>query len=517
MRRNAASKALLWAEDNNQTFSEEKSNLIHFSKKRIDLPIVVGSIVIYPQSEIRLLGVIFDNKLSWIPHVTALLKRCTTKLHLIKIRCKKITQLNYSTRRLLFLGLLEPLISYGFIVWKKISKKNFSPIDSFFLITCRFITGAMKGTASRTCFHEAGLPPIRIRLNELIRAEKIKKQVSQSRKIFFERVCPFNGNLDNFILRYSPIAKISIKQVIKLSSSSQWIAFVDGSKKGPMVGAGVYYTNPETNSMQSQHWKLLNHHTIDDAEFFAIYMALLLASQSQWSSATIFTDSFSVFSRLKQFQQGKLPFINHKLVEINNSLRLLKRKIVIQWIPSHSNIYGNDMADKLAKEGAQKEQIQVHDLLAITSIIPPNFSHHKVDLQVKKNEIIKQWWNTPENIVSPVLSALAIPDDEIKTLHLNLNYRQSQILTWLRSYVMPLNLQKFKMKISDNPLCSLCNTQEEESPYHFLIKCPFWNNLRLQCYLDVHNKDYNHIITNNYRAAIDFVQKSNRFPSNRIR
>ena len=80
----AAAVAIEWANKNEQEFSEEKSNLIHFSKNRIDAIMQVGTKTIYPQLDIRLLGVIFDSKLSWNPHVSSIVKRCKSKLYLLK-------------------------------------------------------------------------------------------------------------------------------------------------------------------------------------------------------------------------------------------------------------------------------------------------------------------------------------------------------------------------------------------------------------------------------------------------
>ena len=53
-------------------------------------------------------------------------------------------------------------------------------------------------------------------------------------------------------------------------------------------------------------------------------------------------------------------FENDKLPDIENSLYNSEiKKVVLQWVPSHCGIPGNEEADRLAKKGAQKEQIKI--------------------------------------------------------------------------------------------------------------------------------------------------------------
>lgn len=59
------------------------------------------------------------------------------------------------------------------------------------------------------------------------------------------------------------------------------------------------------------------------------------------------TDALSV---LQALSNNKLPQLERTI----NSIKSLKT--VIQWIPSHCGILGNEKADKLAKEGAQQDQ-----------------------------------------------------------------------------------------------------------------------------------------------------------------
>ena len=72
------------------------------------------------------------------------------------------------------------------------------------------------------------------------------------------------------------------------------------------------------------------------------------------TSAVIFTDSLSALEGLESGDLDEnLLQINHKAEKLR-STHLVELKL--QWIPGHTDIYGNERADKLAKLGSQKPQ-----------------------------------------------------------------------------------------------------------------------------------------------------------------
>ncbi|GFX86954.1 putative RNA-directed DNA polymerase from transposon X-element [Trichonephila clavipes] len=76
-----------WCDQNGHTISPFKSNCVHFCRKRNlhpDPSIHIGHIQIPVVSAVRFLGVIFDCKLTFLPHVLYLRKRCERSLNILK-------------------------------------------------------------------------------------------------------------------------------------------------------------------------------------------------------------------------------------------------------------------------------------------------------------------------------------------------------------------------------------------------------------------------------------------------
>ena len=91
------------------------------------------------------------------------------------------------------------------------------------------------------------------------------------------------------------------------------------------------------------------------AEIFAILHALewciSYSKTCNFESITFFSDSLSVLSTLS----APLPYLTAKSLSNTQSLlnSLSQSKVVhLQWIPGHSSLPGNDLADSLAKAGA---------------------------------------------------------------------------------------------------------------------------------------------------------------------
>ena len=97
---------------------------------------------------------------------------------------------------------------------------------------------------------------------------------------------------------------------------------------------------------------------LQSMNFKAEMDALLLAAEhletdvQQQHSAVILSDSLSALQTLKSNPTDNITTTFCK--QLNKLSK--KRKIVLQWIPSHSGITGNKTADQLAKEGSKLSQ-----------------------------------------------------------------------------------------------------------------------------------------------------------------
>ena len=130
---------------------------------------------------------------------------------------------------------------------------------------------------------------------------------------------------------------------------------------------------------------------------------------------------------------------------LNNALREVcqSRRTVLQWVPAHCGIHGNERADELAKAGAQTEQPQ------------STLSYHD------KKTIIKTKMKPRTE------------KDDYHTLS-----RQEQVLILrLRSGHNRLNHHlATKLKLVPSPRCP-CG-QDNQTAEHILQRCPLHNDLR---------------------------------------
>ena len=69
----------------------------------------------------------------------------------------------------------------------------------------------------------------------------------------------------------------------------------------------------------------------------------------------IFSDPQSALEALENQQNRNLEILRlaQSIDNLHNSYKI---NIMLQWIPGHSDVTGNEIADRLAKQGASKEQ-----------------------------------------------------------------------------------------------------------------------------------------------------------------
>ncbi|KAK9888217.1 hypothetical protein WA026_000484 [Henosepilachna vigintioctopunctata] len=129
----------------------------------------------------------------------------------------------------------------------------------------------------------------------------------------------------------------------------------DPQNRGNM-GLGIYC--PDRNI------KLSGSHpgsfSICTSEVAKIMIALNVIKEENIKKSIIFTDSISA---LKRISNWKISVHNDKITMLTwyriNEIKNLEWEVMLMWIPSHTNIPGNEQADRLAKEGTKPNLITI--------------------------------------------------------------------------------------------------------------------------------------------------------------
>ncbi|KAF8241651.1 hypothetical protein K440DRAFT_568848, partial [Wilcoxina mikolae CBS 423.85] len=69
----------------------------------------------------------------------------------------------------------------------------------------------------------------------------------------------------------------------------------------------------------------------------------------------IFTDNQAAIQHFNTFKPGPGHSTSLALSNISNNLHALKTTITVQWVHGHTDVPGNELADKLAKQATLKK------------------------------------------------------------------------------------------------------------------------------------------------------------------
>lgn len=261
------------------------------------------------------------------------------------------------------------------------------------------------------------------------------------------------NNIGNKSDYTTEILKEAVNNIIrKQYPQNSWIrVYTDGSseKATNNGGAGILIEWPNGEHLE----KATAIGTPSDstrAERKALELAARTLSShphSKNSQIVILTDAKTVLQSLT----NPNSLINQTLSTELLKLRKISSELILQWIPGHVDLEGNDTADSLAKTGGRQNQAD------------PSLHHEEIKALLKSSEA-ERWSKTKEN--HPKNDAfLKLP-------------RQSQnIIFRLRTGHNKLRQHMFrKLRIGDSEMCP-CGTAAENAE-HVLQSCPLYNQAR---------------------------------------
>ena len=158
-------------------------------------------------------------------------------------------------------------------------------------------------------------------------------------------------------------AQEHLKLVENLQESLEWdlvnIYYIDGSKDNKLNAAAICKIGERNRIIHAINWNLGPYMEIMDAELYAVHRALehLKQQRLEEKQVYIFIDSQAAIKRL---QLNSLTGGQELVFKITQSCFYLASKgisINFHWVPSHLGIYGNEIADKLAKKGLFRRKL----------------------------------------------------------------------------------------------------------------------------------------------------------------
>lgn len=439
------------------------------------------------------LGFVLDPEILGNKHIDHLVLKARKRLNILRYISGRDWGTDAGTLRNTYITLIRPILEYGIPIYCCASDTNLQKLEKVQLSAARIITGLRNTCPRDIVLYEADLQPLSLRRRTCLTKyySKLSALGSQNRTSTYFK----NWHFSQRLKRKSPFSKIvtfnlvdgavephHLKQCLDPSDDLEGVFFhsdlsvhvnkqtdipaylkqvalerigeipndatqvyTDGSRdEYNRSGSGIY--------IKSSNYDLRIQRRNPDfcsvfrSELIAIDVALdSLEFLPHGTEIWILSDSKSAIQHLTSWQNVR----DNAGISILNKLKRLSAShyIHLQWIPSHVDLEGNEIADSLAKAGvadvcvpsAPLTFLEIHSKIKhknrTTWIVPPE--HH--------------WYRS-----SRPGGSLAV----------GFNRQEQTVLARFRSG--HLKSLKFSEGLKNFEICAKCST-EQASPEHILV------------------------------------------------
>jgi len=448
------------------------------------------------KTEVNILGLILDQKLTWQPQINTVLRKAQTTLFDMMKLVKPTRGLSPNVIKTIYIGAIRQLILYGVSLWcaaldRKFVQKKLNSIDA---LVCRMVTRSYKTAPGSLIQNLAGIKQLKFVADERIAKSYLH---SDLRKHLLVSPCSKDTNrikyvkklLENLDLNYNlhfenkttnaerwyPPYRFIPKVEINGSRENPDLScilhrgleiYVDGSddKQGNVGASFVVYQDDE--EIFSQMIRLPSYANIFQAEAAAQQNALYWyhSTTSGTQPVRLYTDAASVLQSIKD--PRPIPLID----EIT---KFCTENVSLFWIPGHQNIHGNTRADLLAKEAATTKDLS--QLIIFNVPIPKSHTISKAkQLSFQRRQ---ESWKLELNKLTPTTRWCQNLFPDLQSFENIWKYGPlSHALTSVYTGHCSLNYFQSKVGRTSNPECS-CG-EEKETVEHFMFHCPVWDEQR---------------------------------------
>ena len=170
-----------WTFNNGFTISKSKTVAMHFSPpytsqvlQNLNPVLKLGEHKIEVVKETKFLGLIWDSKLTFIPHIQYLKKKCMKAMSILKVLAHTDWGADQTTLLQLYRALIRSKLDYGCIVYGSACPSYIKQLDPVHNQALRLCLGAFRSTPADSLCVEANEPPLEFRRNKLVLQYGIK-------------------------------------------------------------------------------------------------------------------------------------------------------------------------------------------------------------------------------------------------------------------------------------------------------------------------------------------------------
>jgi ribonuclease HI/retron-type reverse transcriptase len=493
----ATDLALEWGKKAGLKFSPPKTVVVLFTHKRkynMPPPLIMEGSAIPFSNTVKYLGITLDHKLSWRPHLENKLR--ASKSHLLNIRnaMGKLWGLPPRMARWVFTGIVRPSLTYGALVWAKVSDcewaiKALTRLNRLALLGMghfrhRTPTAGLEVICDVMPLHmhircEAASGYVRtlqhkhFRASEMETISRFKKGHRQYSREFLDECGLTESENDSMLEEFSWHKHFSLLKDSFASGKIDYDGkyhieiFTDGSHLEGNTGSGLFVRLPKTLVKKGDpldrgfSFHLGRLATVFQGEVHAIKKAADWINKScRHKSVVIYSDSRAALLALASSRVTS-KFTKEAIIALNDAS--ISNEVYLRWIKAHVGIPGNEEADKLAKIGSKGTHLD-EDLPLVS---------HKLVKGLLKARFYEQWnirWQNSDDCrqtkqwfpsINPNLSHHVVMLDR---KHFSLFV---QLITGHNF----MNRHQALVDKTTDPLCRLC-LEDEETSFHIIAECP---------------------------------------------
>lgn len=496
-----------WSLKSGLQFSLEKTICMHICRRRGCLKaasnITLNNQPIRCSPTHKFLGITLDSSLTWKPHIDQLKKSCIRTLDLFKKLAHSSWGSDSVTLLRLYIMLLKPKLDYGAEAYSSAAITYLNSIDTIQNTAIRIATGAFRTSPVVSLHAKASIPPryyareqkllnfyLRIHVNPthplhelcLDDEELLDPDIQDYIPVvsFLSQCCdlhlkygfelsrmladpypnkpPWLINSINICEEISSIGKKNIHHNILhqafmhhlQSHVGSTILYTDGSKTDEGVGYAVY---GEQVLIQQHIANMASNYT---AELMAIRDAISNATINPTTmNITIVTDSLSAIQAINSTN------IRHPVVNIIRDLIIDSNKqVTFCWCPSHVDVYGNEQADRYAREAI--------NLPMLAQSLPRD------DLKNSVRKSIRAAWLDEWQRADGVKLKEAMPDIPTKYIDTHIRSWSTKLTRMQIGHIK--HTHSFLITGDERPYCMDCIVPL--TVRHILLECPSYQQYR---------------------------------------